>query len=448
MLCKCFQTVSLNAGWLTLCRFRWVQCQLDAISHLRTDAAVKRALSSLPSSLEGSYMRILQGIDKVDVEFARRTLLWLAYAANPLTLAELSQAVVLESNFEWLDPDSMLNDPKDILEICGSLISFNASSETARIAHHSVREFLTGRLSQSSEFSIPATTSHWHIAEVCISYLLLGDFDAGPLAQGELEWTLNNYPLLRYAAQNWPFHVQMSEAEAELQPLILRLMTPEPNQNLLFWLQVVFFDSKHGYIPPTSELTRCQALYYATSYGLSETVRSLIAAGANLNKRAGRFGGTALHAAVWRKRPDILRMLLDAGADARLKDYTGVTAPDMALWAGSKDMFEIMSATLNMDKGLAQLMQRVLTNRTKALSMNHEEWALAQKFHDLEVEEEQQRGRLKVINQIYDHADKKVDAISDGHRKQSSGMHGATGPPLADIANAKDVAGGQRFELD
>lgn len=433
---------------LNMTRFRWVQCQLDAISQLRTDAAVKRALSSLPPSLEGSYIRILQRIDKEDVEFARRTLLWLSYAANPLTLPQLSQAVVLESNFEWLDPDSMLNDPKDILEICGSLVSFNASSETARIAHHSVREFLTDRLSQSSEFSIPVTTSHRYIAEVCLSYLLLEDFDSGPLILGELQWTLDNYPLLRYAAQNWPFHVEMSGAEVELQPLILRLMTPQPNQNFLFWLQVVFFDSKHGYIPPTSELTRARALYYATSYGLSETVRSLIAAGADLNERAGRFGGTALHAAVWRKRPNILRILLDAGADARLQDYMGATAPDMALWAGSKDLFQMMSATLNMDKGLAQLMQQVLINRTKALSMNQEEWELAQKFHDFEREEEQQRGTLKVINQIYNSADDKVDGKSPGHAKQSSEKQVLSGVPRADIANAKSVGGGQRFELD
>lgn len=402
---------------------------------------MKRALNSLPSSLEGSYTRILETIDTADVEFARRTLLWLAYAVNPLNLPELSQAVVLDSNFDWLDPDSMLNDPKDVLEICGGLVSYNPISRTARIAHHSVREFLTGRLSPSSNFSIPAATSHRYIAEVCISYLLLEDFDAGPLILGELQWTLENYPLLRYAAQNWPFHVQMSGAEKELQPLILRLMTPKPNENFLFWLQVVLVDSKHGYIPPKSELTRARALYYATSYGLIETVRSLIATGVDLDERAGRFGGTALHAAVYRKRPEILRMLLDAGANARLQDHIGATAPDMALWAGNKDLFDIISKTMNLDHGLAKLMQTVLTNRTNALSMNTAEWELAQRFHDAERDERQNTGVLKVVNQIYEAADDHVDVKSSGPLRQTT-------IPRPEVANARSVGGGQRFELD
>lgn len=422
-------------------RFRWVQCQLDAISSLRTDAAVKRALKSLPSSLEGSYSRILQTIDAADVDFARRTLLWLAYAANPLSLSELSQAVVLDSNFDWLDPDAMLNDPKDVLEICGSLVAFNTSSETARIAHHSVREYLTGRLSPSSDFFIPATTSHQYIAEVCISYLLLEDFEAGPLMLGELTWTLENYPLLRYAAQNWPFHVQMSGAEKELQPLILRLMTPQPNDNFLFWLQVVLFDSKHGYIPPKSELSRARALYYATSYGLIDTVRSLVATGVDLNERAGRFGGTALHAAVWRKRPEILRILVDAGADARLQDYQGSTAADLALWGGQKDVFDIISVSLNMDNELANLMRNVLKNRTEALSMNVQEWELSQRFYDAVRDENQQKGVFRVVNQMYKAAEESVDVKSPSRAVQSV-------VPQADIANARSVAEGRRFELD
>ncbi|KAK5048507.1 hypothetical protein LTR84_005597 [Exophiala bonariae] len=421
--------------------FRWVQCQLDAISSLRTDAAVKKALKSLPSSLEGSYSRILQNIDLADVDFARRTLLWLAYAVNPLTLPELSQAVVLDSNFDWLDPDATLNDPKDVLEICGSLVSFNTVSETARIAHHSVREYLTDRLSPTSEFSIPAATSHKYIAEVCISYLLLEDFESGPLILGELKWTLENYPLLRYAAQNWPFHVQLSGAEKELQPLILRLMTPQPNENFLFWLQVVLFDSKHGYIPPKSELTSARALYYATSYGLIETVRSLIAMGANLDERAGRFGGAALHAAVWRRRPGILRMLIDAGADVKLRDYNGSTAPDLALWGGSTDLFDMFVDKLNMDTGLARLMQKVLTKRSKALSLTAEEWHIAQKFQDQDRDEDQQGELMKVVNRIYKGAVENVAVASTGQAVQST-------VPRTNIADARVVGEGQRFELD
>ena len=116
-------------------RFRWVQCQLDEKSRLRTDAALKRALNQLPSSLEGSYFRILAMIAKEDVPFAKRTLLWLAHASTPLSLGELAEAVVLEPDFKRLDPEAKLNDPNDLLEICRSLVAYNSVSNTVRIAH-------------------------------------------------------------------------------------------------------------------------------------------------------------------------------------------------------------------------------------------------------------------------------------------------------------------------
>ena len=428
-------------------RFRWVQCQLDAISRLRTDAAVKRALSQLPPSLEGSYVRILENIDPSDVKYAKRTLIWLAHAANPLSLAELTQAVVLDPDFRCIDPDSMLNDPNDVLEICGSLITFNTASRTTRIAHHSVREFLTERLSETSEFSIPTASSHRLIAEVCISYLLLEDFKPGPLRIEELRWTIKNHPLLRYAAQNWPFHVQMSGAEVELQPLILKLTTPHSNPNFLFWLQVVFFDSKHGYIPPTSELGRARALYYATSYGLTETVRSLIGLGANLNERAGRFGGTALHAAVWRRRPEILELLDKAGADASIKDFNGSTPPDLAMWAGNQGLYGKFLKKSKVDDRTADLLKRVLDNRENALAMTNEEWALAYKYHDQQQDDVRIETLFSVINKTYAADNQEADGKASKSVKSHFDRRNLPAVPQSDIANAKVVGGGERFEL-
>lgn len=361
-------------------RFRWVQCQLDAISRLRTDAAIKQALTSLPSSLEGAYTRILRSIPPEDIVYARRALLWLAHASSPLTLPELASAVALEPSIlesGSLDPDLALNDPSDVLEICGSLVSFNPLSSTARLAHHSVREFLTQRLDRTNEFNIPPRESHRTMAESCLMYLLLDDFENGPLFPIDFQDTLVKYPLLKYAATNWTFHLAMADAPASsssspsqsgikswsssnnattkkchtgdpesdgggksteqaLLPLILRLFTPASNPRFYFWLQIILSDSRHGYIAPNSDLSRATPLYYATSYGLTETVRALVSNladdSAELNAPAGRYGGTALHAAVWRNRPEILKLLLDAGADPGVQDENDVTAVQLALW--------------------------------------------------------------------------------------------------------------------
>jgi hypothetical protein len=346
-----------------------VQCQLDEISRLRTDAALKRAINHLPSSLEGSYLRILNSIAEEDVAFAKRALLWLAHAPTPLSLTELAEAVILEPGFDFLDADSKLNDPNDVIDICRSLVAFNPLSKTARIAHHSVREFLTERLDQTSEFYIPVHMSHRTIAEACLSYLLLDEFAAGPLYLADFRRTLAQFPLLRYAAQNWPFHVQMSGAELELLPLIRKLMTTNANPKFFFWLQVVLYDSRHGYLTPGAELGDARPLYYAASYGLTETVRSLVQAGANLDECAGRYGGTALHAAVWRKQPEILDILLDAGADPTIKDYNGASPADLSIWGGAKSLYlRISESKRASKKGLAPLISAILRAREKEVS--------------------------------------------------------------------------------
>lgn len=408
-------------------------------------------MSSLPQSLEGSYSHILQNIDPEDATFARRTLLWLAHAATPLTLPQLSQAVTLEPSFDWIDPDFEFNDPNDVLEICGSLVSYNTISQTARLAHHSVREYLIDRLTEVSNFHIPVLSSHRTIAEACLCYLLLEDFEPGPLSEKQLRWTLENYPLLQYAAQNWPFHVQMSGAECQLQPLILRLMTPKPTPNFFFWLQVVLYDSRHGYIPGSSELMRARALYYAASYGLTETVRSLISAGAPLDETAGRYGGVALHAAVWRKRPAILHMLLDAGADATIPDHNGQTAPELALWNGQIALFSMFKND-KMDASVARLMRTVLQKRASLLAMSDEEKLLVQVFdfvqpyQDNKQEDEPWWVAAKVDENRAEEAIAEMKRV-DIHPNTQSDLPTTVETTQTDFEKANPVPTGQRSEL-
>lgn len=428
---------------LTYSRFRWVQCQLDEIARLRTDAALKRALNQLPSSIEGSYSRILHNIAPEDITFAKRTLLWLAHTSTPLALPELAEAVVLEPGFNEVDPDSKLNDPNDILEICGSLVTFNTTSQTARLAHHSVREFLTERLDQRSEFWVPAQISHRVIAEACISYMLMEDFSAGPLFQADFTWTMSNYPLLRYAAQNWPFHVQMSGAEAELLPLISKLMTPHSTPKFLFWLQIVLFDSKHGYVNPSKDLEQARPLYYAASYGLTETVRHLVAVGADLNERAGRFGGTAMHAAVWRERPEILGILLDAQADWTIKDYNGATPAELAIWSGKKSIYKQFGNDQKIDNKLTALIEHVLDNRERALAMSAEEWEIAQQYPADAVD-----GPLRVMSEFFDKTGVQDKQSHDKITKSPAVILHFPSKPREEYASAREISGGQRFELD
>lgn len=84
---------------------------------------------------------------------------------------------------------------------------------------------------------------------------------------------------------------------------------------------------RHGQIP----LIKLTALIYAAPYASPELVRTLIEAGANVNAQDAR-GLSPLMVAVATERQDleIVRMLLRAGADVNLKSALGETALDWA----------------------------------------------------------------------------------------------------------------------
>jgi Ankyrin repeats (3 copies) len=279
--------------------------------------------------LEASYSRNVLRISESDVPFAYRALLWLTYALFPLKLTALAEAAILEPNTTAVDDESRLSDPTDILDICGMLASYNDLSDEIQLSHHSVREFLSNNC--KIPFSFPEKQSHQTIAGCCISYLLNSDFQAGAMASPQLlRLAFAKYPLLAYAARTWPEHVLRSGAEEALQPLILKLLTPEPTPHFYFWLQVILYYSSHGFeVPGTRPDYNPTPLYYASSYGLYYTVKSLIASGAGLNVRAGQYGGTAYHAACWRQRPQIGKLLLEAGIDTTIEDNNGMTAFDL-----------------------------------------------------------------------------------------------------------------------
>lgn len=100
-------------------------------------------------------------------------------------------------------------------------------------------------------------------------------------------------------------HILQAGAEIELLPLINRLMGSVANASFLFWIKLII----HCFLGNSYPKHTLQPLYYAASYGLKETVKLLISQGADLNARGGGFGSTPLHAACFRRHPEIVRIL-------------------------------------------------------------------------------------------------------------------------------------------
>ena len=81
-------------------------------------------LKSLPKNLDETYDRILLKISKNDQKYAVKVLQFLAFAACPVTLLEVAHVVAI--NVDSHSMDEGLDDPMDILTVCGSLITFSS----------------------------------------------------------------------------------------------------------------------------------------------------------------------------------------------------------------------------------------------------------------------------------------------------------------------------------
>ena len=109
------------------CRFLWAVCQLNTLRKCIKASAVRKALASLPRTLDDTYERILCNVDQDHAEDALKVLQWLAFSARPLIAQEVAEATAITlDDFPKFDPEDRLRHPTDILAICSSLISISS----------------------------------------------------------------------------------------------------------------------------------------------------------------------------------------------------------------------------------------------------------------------------------------------------------------------------------
>lgn len=303
-----------------------MQCQIDAIEKLRTVKSVRAALQQLPKGLDETYANILFRVTESDIEMVRRILLWVTFAVFPVNSYEVYEAIAIESGV-GIDDESRLRYPEDIFDMCGSLLSTTEEGHV-RLAHLSVKEYLTGTTLQSngllSTFALDSNLANHELAVNCITYLSFPQFASGPCTTEEdFMKRKSQYPLLEYAALSWTYFIRNTKMTSELHRLMADFFSPANRSTFLSWVQVLnaingSWDSYPKHATP---------LYYAASFGLTKLVEDMIqkATSIDLDAPGSRFGGTALHAAVIREHLGVMRLLLEAGADPNKADFNAIT---------------------------------------------------------------------------------------------------------------------------
>ena len=319
-------------------RFRWVQCQLDLLSRLRTPGAVRKALTSLPPTLDKTYEEMLGRIDgEEDRALTKQILEVLAFTLRPLTLSDVCEILQITPGMPRLDESKCLTQPTDILSICGSLLNHNKRADIVTLAHHSVKSYLVSVLRDNvAYFQLNEQEGHRSLASYCLTYL---SFDAFSVDRSDPTYAAESlYPkskFLSYAVQNWALHVK--EAGPQGEPLwnamkSFLLSGEGGRHNFQNWVQFLIPGSKYAKSTPP--------LYYAASFGLTPVVEYLLDMGADLEVHGGRAGATPINIAAYRGNLDTVKLLFERGADPLARDSGGLNALERAEYQHKKDVVE------------------------------------------------------------------------------------------------------------
>ncbi|KAF7902945.1 hypothetical protein EAF00_002847 [Botryotinia globosa] len=264
-------------------RVRWVTCQLDRLCDLDTLKNVKRALHSLPPTLVETYERILDRINLSSdetKELVHQVLIWTVCAVQPLSLAQLLEAVSIDLSDKHLDRDGIPNE-QSILKRCSSLVRKTEGPWGIRIelAHFSVKEFLLLQV-QNDRYATYRVSQDYHnvyMGKICLTYILFEDFRdiSHYTTHLNTKAICEDYAFYNYAAKHFSHHLCGNTNDGESLALLKLLFDPIKTDNFVSWAQNLLSrtystESHQGMVCSTS------TLHFAILLSLSCVVEWLI----------------------------------------------------------------------------------------------------------------------------------------------------------------------------
>ncbi|KAI9786673.1 MAG: hypothetical protein M1839_006224 [Geoglossum umbratile] len=328
--------------------FRWAVCQLVALRKCFKVTKVKEALNSLPETLDETYERIFRDVPPGYEREIRAILMLLAFSMRPMSIEEVAEATAVNLDSRKLDPEDRFPDPYIVLELCSSLVAVTTQKQNTygysymgmpdeikilQFSHFSVKEYLLSDRARSKlqpEFCISRPISQQNVTQMCLLYLL--DFNGGERANS---FNHAEFPFLQYAAKYWTEHWSEVEKadQGSIESLFSRLFDPEEMSSFMNWLnlwdpvaykkmpsnhQPFGVTGWHGSAPVWAKTSNKEdfapPLYYACLFGLLN-IAMWLARPQSRGMPSQDDLGQALEGAAQGGHSDIVRFLLDQGAD-------------------------------------------------------------------------------------------------------------------------------------
>ncbi|CUS15227.1 unnamed protein product, partial [Tuber aestivum] len=322
--------------------FRWVYCLLRILQECITPEDVRESLKELPEDLDSVYLRILNAIPKKQKEYIRRAMNWLAFSTVPLTLGQLSEAIVIEYDVnEYVRDSKTLFDQSSLMSICPSLISYEDSRDDEsstqgerrlRLAHFSVKEYLI------SERAAQGPSSFYHISEEKAN-LLMGHACLSRILQHSAQGTISRNQaeetsFLYHSARYWFVYTR---SIADTAPMPLSDLAVKVLELGKVWLDIYNPDDPYRYRTYGSGIYP-SAVYYSCLLNSLTVCKFLVNRNegtVNVNSQGSEYGN-ALQAAAYHGNESVVQLLLDCGAEVNAKGGEYANALQAAAFRGNE----------------------------------------------------------------------------------------------------------------
>ncbi|KAJ7091786.1 ankyrin repeat-containing domain protein [Mycena epipterygia] len=301
--------------------FRLAACLLIELSRCFWQENWEQTLTQLPDDLFGIYDRFLDAVRPSDMIYIKAAFRWIVFAASPMTLEELADAVA----FDFSDPAQCVYKPSQregntvaIPKWLDGLITIKENNYWGRVtvtlAHASVQDYLlSAQFMAKFGGDLRVDLSHTFIARTCVEYLL--HFADHPLNPE----TFPDYPLALYAAEHWFYHLERCHDPAALSARTILLLESGSGQYAaLNWLHSIDYPYQDS---PDWDRFAISPLYMCSKIGYAQGVQFLLANTAdNASESSFHF---SLQAAASGGHTEIVRLLVENGDDVNAPGPSG-----------------------------------------------------------------------------------------------------------------------------
>lgn len=148
MACQPSLDVDRYNSELTRHRFLLAGLRFDSLKDKLTPRLLQRALAQLDKGSPAFYAEYDKAMDRIQQQpegfrlLTHKVILWMTYARRELSLRELQEAVVIESDMTDIDPYADLVEVELLASSCAGIVIIDQRASIVRLVHYTTQEYL------------------------------------------------------------------------------------------------------------------------------------------------------------------------------------------------------------------------------------------------------------------------------------------------------------------